>query len=125
MVTAIVPDEAGTISPESLAVLAQQVHSNSPELIEQVKARSQRFSPSAPAYLFVQEIVTYCCVVYSTMEVIGKVDKAADLLLDHDVQVAIVDRAIRKLRLIGLEYPAKKIEEVRDKVVEYWTRPDK
>jgi hypothetical protein len=123
IVKAIVPQEANAIPSQSLGLLAQQIYRNSPELAEQVKAKSNKFNPRAPIYLFIQELVACCCVIYSTIEAIGKVDKVATLLLDHDAQLDIVNRAIHKLRLIGLEYPAQKVEEMRDKVIEYLTRP--
>jgi hypothetical protein len=123
VVRAIIPDEAATISPQSLELLAQQIYHDDPRLTEQVKAQSDKFNPRAPIYLFVQEIVTYCCFIYSAYEVIGKIDNATTLLLDHNAQEKIVNRAIEKLRLIGLKYPAEKIEVLQDKVLDYLTKP--
>ncbi|MCK1741258.1 hypothetical protein IVA80_10355 [Bradyrhizobium sp. 139] len=123
IIRTLAPEEANAISHRSLEALAQQIYRKDPDLAEQVKAKSDRFNPRAPIYLFIQEIVTYCCVIYSTIEVIGKIDHAATLLLDREAQVKIVDCAIEKLRLIGLEYPAQKIEELRDRVLDYLTKP--
>jgi hypothetical protein len=117
------PQAASAISPQALEILLTELHTDDPELSKKIKARSGQFTPRAPIYLFLHEIVTFCCVIYSVYDVVGKVDKITSAMIDRDVQIDILDRALAKLRKLGLPYAAEKLENVLKQVLDYLTKP--
>ncbi|MBY3352785.1 hypothetical protein [Rhizobium laguerreae] len=125
VVRKVIPEEADTISPATLESLARQVFQNSEELTDRVRARSGNFIPHGPTFAFLSEIVVYLCVIYSIIDVVGKIDEVASLLLDSTKQLDVVDRTILRLKQLGMEYPAKKVEDIRDRILEKLTTPDK
>jgi hypothetical protein len=114
---------ASAISPQALEILLTEVRADDPELSKKIKSRSDQFAPRAPIYLFLHDIVTFCCVIYSVYDVVGKVDKITSAMIDRDVQIDILDRALAKLRKLGLPYAADKLEIVLKEVLEYLTKP--
>jgi hypothetical protein len=114
---------ASAISPRALEILLTEVHTDDPELGKKIKTRSGQFAPRAPVYLFLHEIVTFCCVIYSVYDVVGKVDKITSAMVDRDVQIDILDRALAKLRKLGLPTAAEKLEIVLKQVLDYLTKP--
>jgi hypothetical protein len=62
-------------------------------------------------------------VIYSVYDVVGKVDKITSVMVDRDVQIDILDRALAKLRKLGLPYAAEKLEIVLKQVLDYLTKP--
>jgi hypothetical protein len=114
---------ASAVSPQSLEILLTELHTDDPELSKKIKARSGQFTPRAPIYLFLHEIVTFCCVVYSVYDVVGKVDQITSAMVDRDVQINILDRALAKLRKLGLPYVAEQLETILKQVIEYLTKP--
>jgi hypothetical protein len=122
-VRALHADAASAVSPQSLEILLTELHADDSKLSEKIKARSGQFTPRAPIYLFLHDIVTFCCVVYSVYDVVGKVDQITSAMVDRDVQISILDRALAKLRKFGLSCPAEKLETILSEVLEYLTRP--
>ncbi|ESZ72454.1 hypothetical protein X727_08380 [Mesorhizobium sp. L103C119B0] len=123
IVKALRPEAASAISSQSLDRLLTEFYEGDPKLGEAIKARSDQYNPRAPIYLFLYEIVTFCSVVYSIYDVIDKVDKITDIIADRNIQLSIVERAIKKLRKFGLSYPADKLERILDEVLDHLTRP--
>jgi hypothetical protein len=122
-IRSIARDEAEVISAGRLESLADEIYRNDPALSASIQTKSGQFNPRGPVYIFVHQIVAYCCVFYSVIDVVGKLDHVADILLDRNVQPKIVERAVEKLRLIGLNYTAEQVSSFKDKVLDYLTKP--
>jgi hypothetical protein len=116
-------EAASAISPETLEILLTEVHADDPELSNRIKARSGQFAPRAPIYLFLHDIVSFCCAIYSVYDVVGKVDKITSVMIDKEVQTKILDRTLAKLRKLGLPYAAEKLEIILEQVLDYLTKP--
>ncbi|MBR0777695.1 hypothetical protein JQ625_22910 [Bradyrhizobium diazoefficiens] len=122
VVREVAPVAANAVEEDIPRIIAA-AHSLDRSFAEKLQPPKLTDQPHFPFHQYAQEVFVVATVVISTYEGAAKWSDFADFILDHDRKLEVANKAVDRLKGLGLNRTAASLESIVDKVLDYLTRP--